>query len=237
MAKQKTKPKTDIDTSATMSKTLTAITEGLTGIASSGRKDWMLSFGHILQSIRGGRLLVVFSDEWRAYRDKGKIKDDYQETDQHQDCLQELLDFLDDGPPDSSRFTVLKKILLVTATETASRRDSVLPQQYMRIIRSLTAGELLVMLVAHSVSKAPPSIKLDRPESAAIWLGAIAEASGLDYPELVEVHERALIEKNLLTPRVYPDRSGVSMGSYFRLTQLAHDLCTFIEKYEEPVAA
>jgi len=237
MAKQETQPNTGLDTSSTVSKTLTAIAEGLTGIASSERKDWILSFGHILQSIRGGRLLAVFADEWRAYRDKGKIKEDYQQSNQHQDCLQELLDFLDDGPPDSSRFTVLKKILLVAATETASKRDSVLPQQYMRIVRSLTAGELLVMLTAHSVSKAPPSIKLDHPESAATWLDAIAKSSGLDYTELVEVHERALIEKNLLTPRVYPDRSGVSMGPYFRLTRLAHDLCTFIEKYEEPVAA
>jgi len=107
----------------------------------------------------------------------------------------------------------------------------------MRIVRSLTAGELLVMLTAHTVSKAPPSIRLDTPESASIWLDAIARSSGLDYTELVEAHERALIDKNLLTPRLYPDRSGVSMGSFFRLTRLAHDLCTFIERYEEPVAA
>jgi hypothetical protein len=227
----------DTDTSATLSKTLTAIAEGLTGIGAAERKDWILSFGHILQSIRGGRLLTVFANEWRTYREKGKITEDYQQSEQHQDCLQELLDFLDEGPPDTSRFTVLKKILLVAATETASRRDSVLPQQYMRICRHLTSGELLVLLTAHSVSKAPPPIKLDTPESASVWLDAISRSSGLDYTELVEVHERALIEKNLLSPRLYPDRSGVSMGPHFRLTRLAHDLCTFIERYEEPVAA
>lgn len=225
------------NTSSTLSKTLASIAEGLTGIAASDREQWILSFGHVLQSIRGGRLLATFKNEWESYREKGKIKEDYEQSEQHQECLQELLDFLDEGPPDSARFAVLKKILLVAATERASKRESILPQQYMRLCRGLTSRELLVMLTAHTVSKAPPSVKLDTPESAIVWVETIARASGLDYPELVEVHERALVEKNLITPRLYPDRSGVTMGQYFRLTRLAHDMCEFIERFENPVAA
>jgi len=225
------------DTSNVLAKTLTGLAEGLTGIAASERKDWILSLGHILQSIRGGRLLSSFASERQAYREKGKIKEDYTDTDQHQECLQELLDFLDEGPPDTARFAVLKKILLVAASEKASSRDSVLPQQYMSICRDLTSGELLVLVSAYTVSKAPPSVSLNRPEDARIWLQAIASTSGLDYSELVEVHERALIEKNLVTARLHPDRSGVTMGEHFRLTRLAYDLCRYIERYDDLVAA
>jgi len=164
MPKKKKVPEPQFDTSSTLSKTLTAVAEGLTGIAASEPQDWILSFGHLLQSIRGARLLGAFAKEWKAYREKGKIKEDYAQSDQHQECLQELLDFLDEGPPDTSRFSVLKKILLVAATETASKRESVLPQQYMKICRGLTSGELLVLLTAYNVSKLPPSMKLDQPE-------------------------------------------------------------------------
>jgi hypothetical protein len=237
MSEQPAAPSPRFDTSKTISRTLTAIAEGITGIASSERKDWILSFGHLLQRLRGSDLLATFINEWNAYREKGKIREDYTQSDQHKDCLQELLDFLDQGSPDAARFAVLKKILLVAATESASNRASVLPQQYMRLCRNLTSGELLVLLTAHEVSKAPPSVKLDTPESAILWLETIARVSGLHHPELVEIHERALIEKNLITPRLYPDRSGVSMGSHFRLTQLAHELCAFVACYEEPPAA
>jgi len=236
MSEEPVEPKREFDTSGVLARTLTSLTEGLTGVGASERKDWILSVGHILQSIRSGRLLRSFADEWNAYREKGKVKEDYTASEQHQECLQELLDFLDEGPPDSARFAALKKILLVAATESASARDSVLPQQYMKICRNLTSGELLVMLTSFDLSKAPPSVKLDTPEEARIWLDAVARSSGLRYPELVEIHERVLIEKNLLTPRLYNDRSGVTIGSHFRLTALASDLCRYIEAYEESVA-
>lgn len=227
----------EFDTSHVLARTLSALAEGLTGIAASERTDWALSIGRILQSIRGGRLLKAFAAEWNAYREKGRIKDDYVETEQHQECLQELLDFLDEGPPDAARFATLKKILLVAATESVTSRESFLPQQYMGICRDLSSGELLVMLTAYSVSKAPPSVKLDRPESARTWLQSIAQSSGLQYIELVENHERLLIEKNLLTDRVYPDRSGVSIGQHFRLTELAYAICRYIDEYDDLLAA
>ena len=108
------------DTSDVIKDTLTQLAEGLTAIAASDRKELVFSVGHIAQCLRKGQFLSRFLQEWNAYRDKGRIKDDYVGTEQHQAWLQELLEFLDNDSPDEIRFETLKKIFLVAATETAS---------------------------------------------------------------------------------------------------------------------
>lgn len=213
---------------------LSAVVEGVTGLAASSKSDLALSIGHVFQRLRGGEFLAVLLREWNQYREKGRVKDDYQETEQHKVCLQELFDFLDKDSPDEIRFSVLKKIFLVAATEERSSRDSLLPQQYMHIARTLSDGEVLVLNACYRAykDKTNPHWQDDSNPSAVWWLGRITELSGLGYPELVETHETLLIEKRLLTPRMYGDRSGVRLKPYFRLTSLGLSLCVFIVAYD-----
>lgn len=75
------------------------------------------------------------------------------------------------------------------------------------------------------------------PNSATDWLDMIAKESGLVSRELVEIHERKLIEKNLLTDRTFSDRSGVRNGDRLRLTPLAVAICMFIKAFDENGAA
>jgi hypothetical protein len=222
---QKSKP----DTSDIIDQTIINLAEGITGIASSERAEWLRSVGYLLQRMRSGRFLETFRNEWNAYREKGQVKDDYLFTDQHQECLQELLDFLDQDTPDQVRFTILKNIFLTTASETISNRHSAIPQQYMKICRSLTSGEVLVLLAVSQLAK--DGATLSPPTSANAWLNTVTHKSELIDSELVELHERGLIEKKLLTPRVHPDASGINLGSNFRLTGLAVNLCKFIESH------
>ena len=101
------------DTSNIIVKTLTNLAEGLTGVATSSKSELILSVSHTFQRMRGGMFLSTFLEEWNRYREKGKVKDDYQFSEQHQVCLQELLEFLDKDSPDEVRFEVLQKIFLV----------------------------------------------------------------------------------------------------------------------------
>ena len=57
---------------------------------------------------------------------------------------------------------------------------------------------------------------------------AVAARSGLQHAELVEMYEARLIEKNLLTPRIYPDQSGIQLSDHWRLTAFGWELCRFI---------
>ena len=211
--------------------TLTNLAQGITGLAASSRQDVTLSIGHLFQRLRGGQFLSTLSDEWNKYREKGRIKDDYQYSEQHKACLQELLDFLDSDAPDELRFSILKKIFLVSATETVSDRNSHLPLKFMQIARSLTSGEILVLEATFRIGK---DTSLWEPKGGAgEWLIKIAEHSGLRYPELVETHEEGLIRKYLVSRRVHADKSGVSFGQRYRLTDLGFELCDYIEKYTE----
>jgi hypothetical protein len=223
--------KSSLDTSDLLSRTIINLTEGITGIAASERKDLYLSLGYIFQRFRSGKFLQTLKNEWDLLREKGRIKDGYMDTEQHQECLQEMLDFLDKDSPDENRFKLLKEIFLAAATELISDRASVLPQQYMKICRALSSGKVLVLLAVFAIAKAGGWDPNDM--GAQNWLNQIAEKSALQYTELIEVHERNLIDKNLITPRTHSDNSGVKLGNHFRLSNLGYNICLFIESYEE----
>jgi len=218
-------------TNDVLHQTLTNLAEGITGLASSSKQDLALSIGHLFQRLRGGQFLSTVLIEWNNYRAKGRIKDDYQFSEQHKACLQELLGCLDKDMPDELRFTVLKKIFLVSATETVSDRNSHLPLQFMQIARSLSSGEILVLEATFRIGR---DKSLWQPKGGAPdWLRNIAEYSGLRYPDLVETHEDRLMSKHLISPREHRDGSGVRFGEYYRLTDLGFELCSYIEQYTE----
>jgi len=225
--------KFEMQTSDVIGQTLTHLVEGLTGFASSSKQDVILSIGHIFQRLRGGQFLSALLDEWNRFREKGRIKEDYQFSEQHKACLQEMLDFLDKDIPDETRFRMMKQVFLVGATEAISDRDSHLPLQFMKIARTLSSGEVLVLGAAHYIAKTPELWGDAKVGRADVWLQKIAEQSGLEYPELVEVHENDLMEKYLLSKRSRTDRSGIAVAPHFRLTGLGYNLCEFVNNYNE----
>ena len=200
---------------------MSAAIEGITGLAASDKQALLLSLGRILQRIRGGRFLSQLKAEWEEYCKKGRVTDDYVDSNQHQECLQELLDFLDGESPDQLRFDALKRVFLRAATEEVDEPDSVLPQQYMRIIRSLNAGETILLFSAYRDT--------GTYTSAHDWLTSMATLSPLRYSELVELPEEGLMKKQHLTQRFYSDGSGVLRGPKGRLTAFGYNLCQFVE--------
>ena len=102
-----------LSTSDLLQRSLDVLMEGVTGIMISKKEERILSLSHIFQRLRGGNFLKGVLTEWDHYCRKGKIKDDYQFTDQHQTNLGELLGFLDNDIPDETRFNLLKKIFFV----------------------------------------------------------------------------------------------------------------------------
>jgi len=216
------------ETSAVLKRTLKNLPAGVAGILGSKREDWVLSAGHLFQVSRNRSFLQILLSEWANYVAKGKIKDSYETTEQHKSCLAEMLDSLDKDMPDQFRFNTMKRVFLTAATEEASTRDSVLPQQYMQLCRTLSTGEILVLLATYRIAP-DPSWQNVQNYHALTWLQTIASQSGLAHSQLVELHETKLIQKGLITDRVYPDRSGVSLGAHYRLTDLGFALCQFIE--------
>ena len=204
------------------------IVAGIAGLIASGRGDYIISMGRILQRKRGRHFFTALKEEWNVFVDKGKIKEDYSESEQCEACLQELLDCLDNDSPDEIRFSVLKKLFLSVATEGLSNRDDVLPQQYIRIARTLDSGQVLLLLA---------SLKAARNDRAVIgrdygtWLERVKAYSGLRYTELIQSNEEGLVSKRLLMP--LSSIGGMNPGEHARLTSLGLELCRFIEHYDQ----
>jgi hypothetical protein len=217
------------NTSDIIKDTLTCLAEGMMGIAASDRKELAFSVGHIFQSLRKGQFLSRFLNEWNSYREKGRIPKDYEETEQHHSCLQELLDFLDKDSPDEIRFETLKKVFLVAATEKSSDRNSLLPYQFLRLCRGMSSGEIIVLNVTYRIAK---SGQIPDISGANNWLDIIAKESALNHASLVETYEEELIKKHLLSRRLHSDRSGVMVKPHFRLTSLGLELCEYIDSYD-----
>jgi len=209
--------------------TLLCLAEGITGIAASDRKELAFSVGHIFQSLRKGQFLSKFLSEWNAYCEKSRIPKDYQETEQHHTCLQELLEFLDHDSPDEIRFETLKRVFLVAATETASDRNSLLPYQFLRLCRGMSSGEIIVLNTTYQIAKSG-----QMPDVSGGANLAIAKESGLGHASLVETYEEELIKKHLITRRIHSDRSGVAAKPHFRLTSLGFELCEYVDSYDSP---
>lgn len=221
------------DTSTLLKDTYLAVMEAATGVAGSAHPEWFQSAGRILQQLRNGKMIAQLSAEWDGYRAKGKIKDDYQQTEQHQSCLQELLDSLDKDGPDTLRFEAMKKILLVAASENGSDRDSFLPQQFMQVVRTLKSGEIVLLSTVYWFAKD----KKWKEQAAQFgdvqnWRAAVADKSSLKHKELVKVHEEELDKKGLIYSPIHVDRSGVLLGDNFRLTSFGFELCEYMSKYE-----
>lgn len=214
------------DVSDLLDRTVKSMAEGLTGIASSGRRDLILSVGHILQRLRGGRFLSTFKDEWDKYKEKGRISDKFERSEDNLDCLQELLDCIDRDNPDSRRFEAIKNLYLNIAVHSASDMPGVNRQQLMRVCRSLSSGELVVLLTAYKLGSQKTKAEWGS-QAASSWLRIVADESGL-HAGLVELNEGELIKKGLLFPRIHGDGSGVTLGQHFRVTDLGVVLCEWI---------
>lgn len=209
-----------------------SIIEALTGVIRTDRREVLASLGYMLQRSRNLNFFDVFLQEWAVYRDRGRIKQDCEESDQFRDCLQEMLDFLDKELPNRKRFEVMKRIFMVAATESLSLdRNSQLPHEYMQICRSLSAGATLVLAAVYEGYCEQKLEGREREETANAWLARIAKASGLEHTSLVEQHENGLIEKHLITERKHSDRSGVFIKNN-RLTDLGLAFCTYVAAYD-----
>lgn len=217
------------DTSSLFSDTVQALAEGITGIADSSRAELVVSAGTIFQRLRAGTFLSLLRDEWDHFRDKGRVRENYEHSEQHMACLGELFAFLDNDTPDEVRFSVIKQIFLVAAEEKLSTRSDVMPHQYLRIARTLSTGEILILNACYAAA----GKDFWKPDDKAIdWHQHVADATGLHPNALIEIHVKTLEEKSLLIPPRHSDRSGIVFKPYFRLTELGYRLCEFINAYE-----
>jgi len=222
----------NLATSTLLNSTFNQIIDAFTGIATSEKKQYYFSASKLLKGLLLGQFIKEFQHEWDKYIKKGQINSDYQYTDQHYDRLGELLDYLDSNIPNKEVFNILKKIFFKAASESHSKEDDILPLQFLKVVKSLSSSEILLLFTTYRIAN-EGSWRDQKRWQTLQWLDKLAKESGLKYRSLVELNERNLIERKLLTIRLHSDGSGVQIEPHFRLTEFGWHLCSYVEDYKE----
>jgi len=200
------------------------VAEFFTGVASASRSEMVRSVGHVFQGVIAGKCWSALKTETEYFIEKGKIKQDFITSNQSQSCLIELLQFFEQEIPDQERFSLLKKIYIVTATEELSDGTSPLPLQFMQIAKKLNSGEIMVLFAAYN------NLALIVEEQRQ-FLDILTNESGLKFSELTSIHFESLFNKNLF--KKIRGASGVGMPINSLITPLGIAFCDYVSHYDK----
>ena len=209
--------------------------EVVTGAVGSTKQQLLMIPGRLLQGARNGYFLEQLIVEIEHLKARGKIDNDYLESEECQSSLQYMLSALENPPVDQLKFDALKGVFLASALREGRPNSTVKPSLLLEITGQLSSGEIAVLAAAYKAIKKTrgESAKVMRHISVREWRELVAENSGLEASSLVELYEKQLVDKVLLTGWIYPDQSGAKIGVKGRLTDLGLLLCEYWRAYEK----
>jgi hypothetical protein len=207
------------------------IVEALTGFFADGNYLAIAAGagGHILQAALQGRMLKQFAEEFRVLRKKGKIKDPSERPSGFNSWV-DLLKAVDSDMPDEEKFEALKAMFFTANSVNATDAESMLAYQLLQIAKRLNSGELMLLRTNYRVFKKGQYLR-DRGEMPIqAWTGLMRNELGQPPNSLIELHEKALVENQLISPRIHGNQWSVSTENC-RLTDLGIKFCENIETY------
>ena len=206
-------------------------TEVIAGALKSDKGDLVITIGRLLAGLRG-RFPELLMHEFKRLKEKGKVKDDYYDTEQFKTGFQELFDAIENDPIDENVFNAMKRIFLVALTEQMSDRFDPLPLEYLRLCRTLSPGAILLMYANYKIIQGGKFVILKK--SLHLWIEKVQENSDLKHKDLILLHEQELVDRHILRERLHSDRSGVGLDDVtYRLTDLGYSICEYIQYFDE----
>lgn len=206
---------------------LTAIAEVITGALGEGAKGSWLAGGRIVQSILKGKILQQFASEFKNFREKGRIPDDFADRKYGFQTWVELMKLLDEELPDPDRLEALKAMFFAVNKANVTDGEQVAAYQMWQVAKSLNSGELFLLKLVYEQRA---SYQTDTSNSYPSWENEMARASGHSVAGLIGLNEKKLVDLGLLTPRQWADGSGINPTNA-RLTGFGTAFCDNIEKY------
>lgn len=209
--------------------------QAITGLAASDRKDIIRDLSHLVQRGIQWKLASGLVDVYKDMQRRGKIKEDYENTDQCRQQSSYVFDAIkSDGAIDEKKFGAIKNLFLNSAQERLSDRNSLLPIVLMKKCSELEAGEIVVLETAfrlhnETIANGDTTPRYPAGDSHS-WPSLIASESGLELPDLVIKYEESLMAKGLLNGRS-PGGTIIADLNY-HLSGTGLKLCEFIQDYE-----
>jgi len=212
-----------------LAKPASFVAETLTGFFAEGPKSLVVSGGRIVQGILKGQLFERTAKEIQAFRDKGKIPRDYADRKEGYRTWVELFKVIDEETPDDERLEALKAMFLATNRINGKDAERIVGYQLFQIAKKLTSGELLVLKATSEVFT-KGIFQPGQSTSWQSWASEVCNRLGHGMTALVEHHEKALVNNQLLSPR-HPSGTHMVFPDNARLTDLGIRFCHNLETY------
>lgn len=211
--------------------TLDHLIYGASGLSQTDKDQAVQSLTRIYKNMRAGRFLSSLIEEWKMLEEKGKIPSNYQYTEEHNNCIGEILDYLDNGVPNDKIFEVLKKMFLVSVMDNTLKDTNVLPNQFIKVAKELSSGELIVLFSIFRLSKSIYNVELNQRYHHKLVFEKIAQQTGLNHSSLVKLNCERLIDKYLISSN-FKTKQSEYVGHYLP-TDFGIAFCEYVEKYDE----
>jgi hypothetical protein len=174
--------------------------------------------------------LEEFAADFERLKKEGQIKPEYiVERPKSQATLLDLLQLIEQTPPERDLFDALKSIFFRGVSNDSSETDSVRSYEFFQVAKALDSGDILVLKACFRIHK---SVANRSAWGAFDWGRKVAEEVNLPGA-LIELHEMHLNQRKLVADRRNADRSGLGNPETFGLTDLAVELCEFITAYSK----
>jgi hypothetical protein len=144
----------------------------------------------------------------------------------------ELLSVIDSEAPDEDRLKAIKAMFFAVNKVNGTDGEKIANYQLFQLTRKITSGQLLVLQTAYRVHKDTRYGPAGTTVNVSAWLNHIATELGHGLISLIEYEEQALMQLQLITPRLAPGQPYSATGSNARLTDLGLRLCENIATYE-----
>jgi hypothetical protein len=200
----------------------------LTGALASGRQDIILAGGRLAQAALTAKFTKQLGVEIGVMIEKGKIKEDYAQTQYGFKSLVDILRFIDSEAPDVERFEAVKNLFFALNSVDVKEGEEFLMYQLFKISMELSAAQILMLKVLFNLLKKHQAFTND----ASSWVKTMAHELGHHVEALVLQDEKVLIEKGLISGRWMNDGSAIKPNDG-RLTDLGLKLCEFLSDYAD----
>lgn len=206
-------------------------TEFITGLVGTSKTELLMSTGRLGQAMVKGNLVQQLFVEVQELRKKGRINDEYIQSEYGQKEFADILEHIENENLDPKKWDAIKNLFYHSVSKDINEKQRMRSRYLMQICFKLSAFDIEVLSVVYSIFKTP-NHPYQNIGGAGEWIDTVSEKLEYGLPELVGESEDRLIKQGLLSDRQHPDRSGVQRGVNFRLTNLGNVLCELIVNFE-----
>jgi hypothetical protein len=206
-----------------------AVLKTVAGMAVTSPKDLIKLAAHAGDHLLKGEISQALTDTYVFYVNKGEIDPKYFDSTKFADLAPEF-GRVQNEAHGIDKLNMLRRIFVNLARDNG---DGSHRKYLLDVALDMSEPEIKVLIADMELAK---QTSISGLRSSAKWLDEIASTSGLKHTNLVEIAEKSLIERGLLTPRHHSDGSG----TYFetgkgRLTTMGWELCELTVLEDDPV--